>query len=124
MKPEEVEGLAAMAKENPSALVLIFAVILGVASLRLAEAIVRRYLPSSFQGKSSCGMTAIEREQLAALYKMHSRFDVNGRPVWYTQDDPDLQKAMAELLAKAVETQRDTLKIVERIERRLEAFCA
>jgi hypothetical protein len=97
-------------------------VVLGVGALRLAEAVVRKYLPATMaENINHCTLTDKEVGEIHELWKMHARYDGDGKPVWYNQDDPKLQSQIAASIATIAETQRDTLRIVERIDRRSES---
>ena len=111
--PEAVELVQS---QGPSETVLILAVVLGVGALRLAEAVIKRYMPA---GKSKQGDWSDEdREMLEELHKMHSRFGPDGNPVWYNQIDNAAVVQMARDLAKVAEIQRDVLRILERMDAR------
>lgn len=102
--------------ESSSNLVLVLAMFLGLAAVRLVEGVVSKYLNKA--GGASTAWRGVDRHRLKELHELHARFGPDGTPVWYSQDDPKASARMAEDLRKLAEAQRDTLRIVERLEAR------
>ena len=118
----ETQGMASAvelaASESPSNLILILAMFLGLAAVRLAEGVVSRYIAKSGDGGTARPWSREDRQRLEELHELHNRFGPDGTPVWYSCDDPKAAVRMAEDLRKIAEAQRDTLRIVERLESR------
>lgn len=103
---------------DPSNMILILAMVLGLAAVRLVEAVVSKYLPGR-RDSTDLSWTAEDRRRLKVLHDLHARYGPDGTPVWYSQDDPGAAARMAEDLRKLAEAQRDTLRIVERLDARI-----
>lgn len=121
IEPQGVaEAVELAAADDPSNLVLILAMFLGLAAVRLAEAVVSKYITRA-DGSGATPWTGEDHHRLKVLHELHARYGPDGTPVWYSNDDPKAALRMAEDLRKLAEAQRDTLRIVERLDARAAA---
>ena len=121
-EPQGVADAVELAgSENPSTIILILGMFL--AAVRLAEAVVSKYITRPDGGHA---WTKEDQDRLKVLHELHARYGADGTPVWYSNEDPAVAVRMAADLRKLAESQqgiaeaqRDTLRILERLDDRV-----
>jgi len=110
---------------SPSTTAMVLALVLALTTVRILDRVLLRFMPRGWGGSGGgseppCSWKEGDRAQLQQLFDWHARFGPDGNPVWYNSHDPKLLDSIAAAMHKVAEVQRDTLRIVERLDRRLD----